>query len=479
MADWYVWSGATGGGTGADWANAYVTLQAAAAAKAAGDTFYVAHDHYQTQASSALTITFPGTEVAPNRVYCVDRAGSVPPVAADLRTTAIIETTLVAAITINNSLAEAYGLNVRASSGGSAGTLTLNGTAGRTQRWVNCAFRCNGGNSGNRILPGTTGASMTIWENCSIYFTAAAQFLLASGKFFWRNSPNAFAAGASLSNLMSGSNAVTTVIEGVDLSAVATGTNLVANSGTLQTVTFLNCKLASGYKMYNPGTTAPGGPEIFILRCDSGGGAHMNERGNYMGAMYTETVIVRTGGASDGTTPVSWRVATNANTKWEIPFECLPITVWNETVGTPVTVTIEGVWGGGATPLNDEIWIDCEYRSVAGSPMVDRATSTKSSLAAGASLPAGSGTWGGSTTKFAMSATMTPQAKGPITDLRPCWESLFHLLHRSEAGADMSREFVIPGGMVSTVPDGRSLRCQRGSWLVSRFQHWPGSARST
>ena len=76
MANWYVWSGATaGGGTGADWANAYLTLQAAVTGKTAGDVFYVAHDHSQTQAS-ALTITFPGTEAIPNRVYCVNRAGS-------------------------------------------------------------------------------------------------------------------------------------------------------------------------------------------------------------------------------------------------------------------------------------------------------------------------------------------------------------------------------------------------------------------
>lgn len=85
MANHYVWSGATGGATGADWADAYLTLAAAATGSVAGDTFYVAHDHAETQAS-AMTITFPGTEASPNRVYCVDRAGSVPPVAADLRT---------------------------------------------------------------------------------------------------------------------------------------------------------------------------------------------------------------------------------------------------------------------------------------------------------------------------------------------------------------------------------------------------------
>jgi hypothetical protein len=60
MANVYVYSGAAGAGTGADWTNAYTTLTAALAAKAAGDDFWVAHDHAETQAS-ALTLTSPGT----------------------------------------------------------------------------------------------------------------------------------------------------------------------------------------------------------------------------------------------------------------------------------------------------------------------------------------------------------------------------------------------------------------------------------
>jgi len=103
VADYYVWSGATGAGTGADWANAYVNLQTAFSGKTAGDVFYVAHDHVQTQAS-ALALTSVGTEAAPSRVYCVDRAGSVPPVEADLRTTAQISTTVASAITLAGSI---------------------------------------------------------------------------------------------------------------------------------------------------------------------------------------------------------------------------------------------------------------------------------------------------------------------------------------------------------------------------------------
>src|SRR4029077_14277585 len=98
MANVYVDSNAAGAGTGADWANAYTTLGAALTAKAAGDSFFVAHNHAET-AASAKVLTSPGTVSNPCFIYCVSSAGSVPPVSADLRTTATITTTGAFAIT--------------------------------------------------------------------------------------------------------------------------------------------------------------------------------------------------------------------------------------------------------------------------------------------------------------------------------------------------------------------------------------------
>jgi hypothetical protein len=73
MALRYVWSGAAGTGSGADWTNAHTTLSAAITAGAAGDTYYVAHDHAESVAT-ALTLGFKGTIQSPDRVLCVNRA---------------------------------------------------------------------------------------------------------------------------------------------------------------------------------------------------------------------------------------------------------------------------------------------------------------------------------------------------------------------------------------------------------------------
>ena len=55
------------------------------------------------------------------------------------------------------------------------------------------------------------------------------------------------------------------------------------------------------------------------------------------------------------------RSITTANCNYSLPFECPPIAIWNDTTGSAVTATVEGIWGGGAVPLDDEIWLDVEY----------------------------------------------------------------------------------------------------------------------
>jgi hypothetical protein len=137
------------------------------------------------------------------------------------------------------------------------------------------------------------------------------------------------------------------------------------------------------------------------------------------GNLVTETTIVRTSpaGASDGTTPVSWKIVTDANARWQIPFESLPITVWSDTTGAK-TVSIYGYWDNASVPNNDDIWIEAEYLGSAGSPVSSFASSGKASfLAANAAIPSDTSTWGGgdTTTRFKMSASLTTAMKGPIT----------------------------------------------------------------
>jgi hypothetical protein len=235
----------------------------------------------------------------------------------------------------------------------------------------------------------------------------------------WRNTASAVTGATIPTELMSFTGSFTGSFygEGIDLSALGSGKSLVRVSELVPNqAIFKDCKLGASVTVAANNTVGPGGVEVALIRCASGDTNYRTEKYTYAGTQTTETTIVRSGGASDGTTPISTKIVTTANAEWEFPFECLPITIWNETVGSAVTATIEGIWGTASVPLNSDIWIDVEYLGTSGFPLALKATSGKASgLAAGTNIPAGSGTWGGSTTKFAMSVTITPQEKGPIT----------------------------------------------------------------
>lgn len=413
MASYYVWHAASGANTGASWADAYPSMQLALTGKAAGDVFYVAQDHSQSLAG-AVTLNFPGTETNPSRVYCVNRAGSVPPVSADLRTTASIASTGNTTISISGSLSECYGISFISGVGGTTGGSILLGSANRTQRFVNCLMNINSSATTARLTLNSGPGSLVIFEGTSVKFASASQRMVVGTKFIWRNAIALGAGGVVPGYLMQVDGYC--LLEGVDLVA-ETGGLLENNFGNNGIIIFKDCKLASAVPiMSSPAALMVGVADLQLVRCDSGDTNYRTERHGFTGVLTTETTIVRTGGASDGTTPIAWKVVTGAGSRWEFPFECVPISIWNEVVGSPVTITLQGIWGGGAVPLNDEIWMDVAYLGTSGFPLGVKATSGKADgLATAASLPAGSGTWGGSTTKFALVATFTPQEKGPIT----------------------------------------------------------------
>lgn len=417
MANVYVRSGAGGAATGADWANAYLTLAAALTAKAAGDIFWVSEDHAETNAGT-VTLTAPGTAASPNFIYCVDHAGTVPPVAADLRTTAVIAGTAIGGIVIGGGVAFWYGITFKAGTGSTSTTLSV-GNSTCAHSFDACQFWLNTTNVGALISVGgsTSVNNKLAFNNTTLRFGATAQSIRQnSSRYYWRNTAS-FLAGATFPTTLfttGGSDNGIYVFEGVDFSALGSGKTLVGAITGPSTYIFKDCKF--GASLTVSGTpAAQGAGEVIVSNSDSGGTNYRQEKYSYSGTLTIETTIVHTGGASDGTTPIAWKIVTTANSKWAFPFEAPPIVIWNDNSGSSKTVTIEGIWGGGAVPNNDDIWIDVEYLGASSSPLGSFATSTKASnLAANSALSAGTGTWGGSTTKFKMSATFTPQQKGPF-----------------------------------------------------------------
>ena len=440
MAAVYVRSGATGAANGSSWNDAYTTLAAALTAKAAGDVFYISEDHAETQAS-AMTLTSPGTVGNPCFAYCVNHAGSVPPVSADLATTATITTTGAFDMTMAGVL-YAYGVTFSAGSGAVANGVVVSGT------WSlkNCKL----------VKAGTTLYTFAVWvnggslllDNTTLQFgnTADRLQIAAGAKLVWLRTASAIAGATipvSLINSSSGSGAYF-YAEGVDFSAMGSGKTIVsALNVKTATIQFKDCKLGASVTI----AATPTGPgyKVMASRTDSAGTNYTTYSNGYEGIAIDETVIVRTGGASDGTTPRSMKITTTANAKWAFPFEAPAIAIWNDSTAA-ATATIEGITNAAALPNNDELWFDLEYLGSSATPLGSFVTGTKADgLATGSALTASTQAWDSLATARANSTAYS------LGDVRKVASNTGRLFFCTTAGTSAGSE---PAGYASAVDGG-------------------------
>jgi hypothetical protein len=418
VANKYVWSGAAGAGTGADWANAYLTIKAAAeaAGTAAGDSIWAAHDHAETTAA-VMTISPKNTKAAPGTIACVNRAGSVPPVAADLATTATVTSTGASGLNIGG-VADGptlwQGITFSCGTGAVNSGIVVGTANGQINHFKNCVFKKLGSIANVNAIG--FGAKVSL-DNCSMQFGSTGDLLAVNSMpFEWINSPNGIIGATFPLILLTSSALGSFLIRGVDLSAIAGTLVQVLTVSATHDIRLTNCRINAAATV-SVAQSSPGGGRVSLINCDSGAINYRNERYMCGGSQVTETSIVHTGGASDGTTPVSWKIVTDANSRWQIPFESLPITVWSDTVGAK-TVSIYGYWANASPPNNDDIWVEAEYLGSAASPQSSFATSGKASfLATNAAIPIDTSPWGTgvTTTRFKMSVPLTTAMKGPIS----------------------------------------------------------------
>jgi hypothetical protein len=407
-------------------ANAYATNWGAA-----GNKFYIADNHAETQAST-MSLGGPGTATLPTYTMCVDRTAALPPVEANYNTGATFATTGAFAIAVNPApagLGWYQGLTFSAGSGSGGASINLASAIGSHSVFKNCAFILANTNVNSGIgggVTGNTGGSL-LWDNCTVQFGATAQKIsLATMNFEWRNTPSAIQ-GATLPTQLFVPNflgaGTSAVCRGVDFSAYS-GQLMMNNPASTAPLVFEDCKFHASMTRY--GTTAttgyPSAP-VITVRCDSGATNYKATRDEYSGSQVTETSITRVGGATDGTTPTSDKIVTNAQAAFLAPFRMLPLAIWNEVTGADVTVTVYGTINSASLPLNDEIWMDVQYLGSSGSPIASIKTTSKSHpLATGAAVSSDGSTWNGGGSgagwsPFKLVATLTspqPQMKGYI-----------------------------------------------------------------
>lgn len=423
MADIYVRStDGSDADSGATWTLAKATITGAAAIDAAGDTIFVSQAHAESTAS-AITFAFAGTAANPTRVIAASDAAEPPTTVS----TASVTTTGNSGITITGA---AYIRGIRFFNGTAGGTngINLTSNSGLGQFFEDCEFRTVLTGSNVRIAVGAggnVGASPHKWVNCGVRFGAASHGIAVSGSRFVWNGGSLLSGGTSPTSLFfkstpNAGRCSYVDVSGVDLSNASASVNLVGTADAGSRFVFRNCKLPSGWN----GAlllTSEHGNRVEMHNCDSGDTNYRLSIADYAGSINTETVLTRTGGASDGVTAYSWAMVSSANVNYPLtPLESpeLPA-IWNTTVGSSITATVEILHDSVTALKDDEIWIDVQYLGASGFPLSSFVNDSKADvLATAADQTTSAATW--TTTgmtnpnKQKLSVSFTPQEAGYI-----------------------------------------------------------------
>lgn len=136
------------------------------------------------------------------------------------------------------------------------------------------------------------------------------------------------------------------------------------------------------------------------------------------GDVVHETTLVKSGGASDGTTSISWDMTTTADVEWSHQTLDSPeIVRWNERVGQPVKIAVDILHDSVTNLQNDEIWLEVQYLGTSGFPLssfIDDAAATYTSTPADQETSSATWTTTGLTNpnEQQLSVIFTPQEAG-------------------------------------------------------------------
>lgn len=309
-------------------------------------------------------------------------------------------------MTISSVAIYVYGVTFISSRTSAAGL-----TCGSGSLMESCSFQLSGTGTAT-ITPNTS-----TWQNCTVKFAATGQFI--SGNQLWRWTGGSILAGGTTPTDLLGTTAIGGTIEDVDLSNASSTMNISSATVTGMRLTMRNCKMPTSWTGNLTGTSGvTGSPNIVqLMACDSSGTNYILHRETQWGNITNETTFVRTGGATDGTTAISWKMVSVASTVFPSgALQTGEFVIWNDTTGASKTVTVEFLHDNATGLKDNEIWLELSYYGASGNPLGTYIDSAPNALAAGSTLSSSSATWatGGmaNPNKQKMSLTFTPQLKG-------------------------------------------------------------------
>lgn len=412
MANLHVYNvGGDNANSGASWALPKATVGGAAAIDAAGDIVYVDFRHSESN-PSAVTWSFAGTGNNITRILSVDQAltGVYPG----------------AYVQVTGDLTIQGGIYVRGVTFQISGGFNLGSNSPVIQHYRDCNFyTSNVGSAGaTSQITGTSALSLVL-ENCELKFGAAVQYLQFSHR--GQVIGGRLAAGSVTPNHIfvfgSSGRGGEVLIDGFDCSVAAASVNLIGGTATASsTIRLRNMKLPANWTgrlvnsadgtFVSPGTRA----EMYD---SSSGDVHLRIRiADYCGYIYDTELYTRSDVDYGTEVPYAIAMATNQNPFHpSMPLQSPDLTVVGLPAGSPVTLTVETLYGGADYLKDDEIWLEVQELGNTDSRLaVFKNDSKDSYFAVAQEQTVSTAGWNtgamGAPKKQKLSVTFTPQKAG-------------------------------------------------------------------
>lgn len=386
----YGWSAAAG--------NLYCISPNATNRLTIGDRVFLSSDHSETSLSS---YNWPiGYGVIQH--ISVNRAGSVPPQAADY---------LAGASIANNGSGNwwleantnTYWQGVTFNTAGSATSFLLTNSANKGFYLRNCAIV---------FSTSVTTASLTIGSLCNavldntrIQFNNAGQSIHCnSADFRWINTSSPFPGTAPTTLFTTNGSGSPITLRGVDLSAVA-GTVFVTNANTVKGL-LDSCRIAPGVTRLSLAALNVAGDEVELVNCFDGANI-LSERHTDAGDLTTNRNSTLVGGAQDDVGLFSHQMVSSSRADMlAMTLDSFWMDVEQSAVGASHTATVEIF--SAASLNNTDISLALEYLSTSGSSLASFTSTLPSALTAPAALPTSTAAWNNPNPQNAWDPTFNP-----------------------------------------------------------------------
>ncbi len=346
------------------WAKAATTFLVAVDAASAGDDIIIGADHTETPGSTP-TYTFPGTVGSPNRVIS-STVGSDSDIVYNKADNIQVSVTAGGTNFIIQGSVYFYGFSLKLKR-----DLILQSSASICV-FDDCVMQLDDAQS-NILIGVSAGQNSVIFKNTDVNFSvggAGVGFVLSGpSKFWWRGGVLSWTGTQPTALFNSLDKDCLVFMSGVDLSACTSALFDVSDAADIMSEMH-HCVLNSGVSL-TTGIINSVGTRILMSGCDdsTGNDLYRLEYVDFWGSTVHDDDIFRTtGGASDGTTPISWKMVSTANaSEFTEPTKSPWIYAWVDGTGSK-TFTVQCLWDSVTDIQDDEIWLEIEFLEASADP---------------------------------------------------------------------------------------------------------------